>query len=184
MRYELIKGSLNNTSSPLETVLLNRGIENYKKYLNLSKDDIESYEHLDNINEAVECFAKHFENHNSIGILVDTDTDGVCSATIMAKYIWSFYEHYPVYMIVHERNKAHGLESQDFEIPNDVKLLIVPDSSSNDINECQKLIDADIDVIVLDHHEKSDVREYPGILVNNQTSGNYYNKAACGTHIT
>ena len=184
MRYELIAGSTNNLSSPLETVLLNRGVENYTKYLNLSEDDIESYDHLDNIEKAVECFAKHFENGNPIGILVDTDTDGICSATIMAKYIWSFYEHYPVYMIVHQKNKAHGLESQDFEIPSDVKLMIVPDSSSNDIDECQKLIDAGIDCIVLDHHMKSDNRKYPGILVNNQTSNDYYNKAASGTHVT
>lgn len=184
MRYELIEGSLNNPSNPLETVLLNRGVENYKKYLTLSEEDIEPYDHLDNIDDAIECFAKHFETHDSIGILVDTDTDGICSATIMAKYIWSFYEHYPVYMIVHQKNKAHGLESQDFEIPSDVKLLIIPDSSSNDIDECQKLIDSGIDVIVLDHHEKSDPRKYPGVLINNQTSSNYYNKAACGTHIT
>lgn len=184
MRYELIKGSLNNINNPLETVLLNRGIENYNKYLNLSENDIEPYDHLDNIHEAVECFAKHFETHDSIGILVDTDTDGICSATIMAKYICSFYEHYPVYMIVHQKNKAHGLESQDFNIPSDVKLLIVPDSSSNDIDECQQLIHNGIDVIVLDHHMKSDDREYPGILINNQTSNNYYNKAASGTHVT
>lgn len=184
MRYELIKGSKNDLNKPIETVLLNRGVENYTKYLILSENDIEPYEHLDNINEAIECFASHFENNHPIGILVDTDTDGICSATIMAKYIWSFYEHYPVYMIVHQKNKAHGLESQDFDIPSDVKLMIIPDSSSNDIDECQKLIDMGIDVIVCDHHEKSDTREFPGILINNQTSSNYYNKAACGTHIT
>lgn len=184
MRYELIKGSLNDLKSPIETVLLNRGIENFNKYITLSENDIEPYDHLDNIDDAIECFAKHFENHNPIGILVDTDTDGICSATIMAKYIRSFYDHYPVHMIVHQRNKAHGLESQDFDIPSDVKLMIIPDSSSNDIDECQKLIDAGIDVITLDHHEKSDNRKYPGVLINNQTSSNYYNKAACGTHVT
>ena len=184
MRYELIKGSKNGLNHPIETVLFNRGVDNCTKYLTLSENDIEQYDHLDNIDKAVECFAKHFENHHPIGVLVDTDTDGICSATIVAKYIWSLNENYPVYMIVHQRNKAHGLESQDFNIPNDVKLMIVPDSSSNDIDECQKLIDAGIDCIVLDHHEKSDVREYPGILVNNQTSNNYYNKAASGTHVT
>lgn len=184
MKYELIKGSLNSTNNPLETVLLNRGVLDYQKYLNLSENDIEPYDHLDNIDDAIECFAKHFESHDSIGILVDTDTDGICSATIMAKYIWSYYDNYPVYMIVHQRNKAHGLESQDFNIPSDVKLMIVPDSSSNDIDECQKLIDAGIDIIVLDHHEKSDSRKYPGVLINNQISNNYYNKAASGTHVT
>lgn len=184
MRYELIKGSTNNLSNPIKTVLFNRGVENYTKYLTLSENDIESYDDLDNIDDAIECFAEHFENHHSIGILVDTDTDGICSATIMAKYIRSYYDSYPVYMIVHQRNKAHGLESQDFDIPSDVKLMIIPDSSSNDIDECQKLIDAGIDCIVLDHHEKSDTRAFPGILVNNQTSDNYYNKAASGTHVT
>lgn len=184
MRYELIKGSTNDISNPIETVLFNRGVENYTKYLTLSENDIESYDDLDNIDDAIECFAKHFENHDSIGILVDTDTDGICSATIMAKYIRSYYDDYPVYMIVHQKNKAHGLESQDFDIPSDVKLMIIPDSSSNDIDECQKLIDAGIDCIVLDHHEKSDTRAFPGILVNNQTSSNYYNKAASGTHVT
>jgi single-stranded-DNA-specific exonuclease len=159
-------------------------VENYKKYLNLSENDIEPYDHLDNIEEAVECFTKHFDNCNPIGILVDTDTDGVCSATIMAKYILSMKCDYPVHMIVHQKNKAHGLESHDFKIPDGVRLMIVPDSSSNDIDECQKLIDANIDVIVLDHHEKSDDRKYPGILINNQTSVNYYNKAASGTHVT
>ena len=184
MRYELIEGSTNNTRNPLETVLLNRGVENCKKYLSLSENDIEPYDHLDNIDKAVECFTKHFEDGDSIGILVDTDTDGICSATIMAKYIWLLEDDYPVHMIVHQKNKAHGLESQDFDIPDDVKLMIVPDSSSNDIDECQELIDADVDVIVLDHHEKSDSRKYPGILVNNQTSDSYYNKAASGTHVT
>lgn len=184
MRYELIKGSKNDLKNPVETVLFNRGVDNCTKYLTLSENDIEQYNHLDNIDNAAECFIKHFNNHHPIGILVDTDTDGICSATIMAKYIWSMNANYPVYMIVHQRNKAHGLESKDFDIPSDVKLMIIPDSSSNDIDECQKLIDAGIDCIVLDHHEKSDAREYPGILVNNQTSNSYYNKAASGTHVT
>lgn len=152
--------------------------------MSLSEDDIEPYDHLDNINNAVECFVKHFERGDPVGILVDTDTDGICSATIMAKYIWSLKEDYPVHLIVHQENKAHGLESQDFEIPNDIRLMIIPDSSSNDIDECQVLIDSGMNIITADHHEKSDPREYPGILINNQTSSRYYNKAACGTHIT
>lgn len=74
MRYELIKGSANDLSSPIETVLANRGVENCKKYMSLSEDDIEPYDHLDNINDAVECFVRHFEGGDPVGILVDTDT--------------------------------------------------------------------------------------------------------------
>lgn len=86
--------------------------------------------------------------------------------------------------IIHKREKAHGLSAKDFDIPDGIKLLVVPDSSSNDIDECQELIDKGLSVLILDHHHKSDERINPAILVNNQTSNNYPNKDACGAHIT
>lgn len=76
------------------------------------------------------------------------------------------------------------MSAKDFELPSNIKLLIVPDSSSNDIDECQEIIDKGIDIIIADHHHKSDERHNPAILVNNQTSESYLNKAACGAHIT
>lgn len=184
MRYELIKGSLNDVNNPIETVLKNRGIEDTKKYLNLTENDIESWEDLDRINEAVECFAKHFDNFNTIAILSDCDSDGVCSSVIMYQYIKAMQEDYPVFLILHQNNKAHGLNSWDFDIPDNTKLLIIPDAAINDIDECEKLINQGISVVCLDHHQKSDERKNPAIVVNNQISDNYYNKDACGAHIT
>ena len=184
MQYKLIAGSLNDIDKPIKTVLRNRGIENWKEYLKLNENDIETWEHLDNINEAVECFVKHFDNYDTIAILSDTDTDGVTSATIMYKYIKGMQEDYPVFLILHQNNKAHGLESRDFNIPSNTKLLIIPDAATNDIDECQKLIDDGINVIILDHHQKSDERINPAIVVNNQVSNEYYNKDACGAHVT
>lgn len=184
MKYELIDGSLNDISNPIKTVLLNRGIENYEHYLSLTEDDIESWEHLDNINEAVECFVKHFDNFDTIAILSDVDPDGVCSSVIMYQYIKAMQEDYPVFLVIHKNNKSHGLASWDFDIPSNTKLLIIPDAATNDIDECKKLIDSGISVIALDHHQKSDERINPAIVVNNQTSSLYYNKDACGAHIT
>ena len=184
LQYKLIEKSLNDVSRPIETVLLNRGIRDYNKYINLTEDDIETYEHLDNINEAVECFVKHFDNYDTIAILSDTDTDGICSSVIMYQYIKSMQEDYPVFLVLHENNKAHGLASWDFIYPNNTKLLIIPDAATNDIDECQTLIDSGVDVICLDHHQKSEPRTNPAIVVNNQISNNYYNKDACGAHIT
>ena len=182
MNYKLI-GS-NDTNNIIKTVLQNRGIDNWKKYLELNSVNDEEYKGLDNIDDAVECFAAHIENKDSIGILFDTDTDGICSGTIMYKYIKEIAPESNVHIIIHEREKAHGLEAKDFTLPKDIKLLIVPDSSSNDIDECQKLLEKGIDIIIADHHHKSDERENPAILINNQTSDNYENKAACGAHIT
>lgn len=102
----------------------------------------------------------------------------------MYKYIKTIAPDCNVHEIIHKREKAHGLSAKDFKIPDGIKLLIVPDSSSNDIDECQELIDKGISVLILDHHHKSDERINPAILVNNQTSNNYPNKDACGAHIT
>jgi single-stranded-DNA-specific exonuclease len=102
----------------------------------------------------------------------------------MYKYIKEVAPDCNVHVIIHEREKAHGLSAKDFVVPDNVKLLIIPDSSSNDIDECQELIDKGLSVLILDHHHKSDERENPAILINNQTSDNYQNKAACGAHIT
>lgn len=184
MQYKLIQGSLNDINNPIETVLKNRGIEDTKKYLNLTENDIESWKDLDNIHEAFILFSRHFDESNQISILSDVDVDGVTSAVIMYQYIKCMDPDYPVDIIVHEQNKAHGLASWDFSLMDNTKLLIIPDAASNDIDECQKLINSGVDCLVLDHHAVSNERENPAVVVNNQISDNYYNKDACGAHVT
>jgi single-stranded-DNA-specific exonuclease len=71
LRYKLI-GS-NDKYNIIETVLLNRGIENPQEYLNLNEGCTNDYNNLNNINEAVECFEKHFERRDDIAVLVDCD---------------------------------------------------------------------------------------------------------------
>ena len=72
MQYKLI-GS-NDTNNVIKTVLQNRGIDDWNKYINLNSIDNEEYKGLDNINEAVQCFVSHAERGSDIGILFDTDT--------------------------------------------------------------------------------------------------------------
>lgn len=182
MRYKLV-GS-NDTSNIIKTTLNNRGIENWQEYLNLNSVNDEEYTGLDNINKAVECFASHTEQNDEIAILFDTDTDGICSGTIMHQYIKQTAPECNVHVIIHEKPKAHGLSAKDFQLPENVKLLIIPDSSTNDINECKELSEKGIDVLILDHHVCSDDRPNSAIVVNNQMSDGYCNKEACGAHIT
>ena len=182
MKYKLI-GS-NDLSNVVKTTLINRGITNWQEYLDLNKlDDQECYG-LNNIHEAVECFAKHMERGSEVGILFDTDTDGICSGTIVYKYIKALSPDTVVHAILHRRPKAHGLSARDYDIPSGVKLLIVPDSSTNDVEECQELIDNGVEIIIADHHISSDDRPNPAIVMNNQMSEHYPNKDACGAHIT
>ena len=73
MQYKLFENSLNDKDNVIETVLLNRGIENPQEYLNLNADCTNDYNDLNNINEAIECFEKHFERRDDIAVLVDCD---------------------------------------------------------------------------------------------------------------
>lgn len=181
MQYRLYENANNDTSNVLKEVLKNRGINDYHTYLDLDESVVIPYQKLDNIENAVDLFMKHFNNKNKIGVLVDEDPDGFCSASMMYSYIKKMDEDYPVEYILHERAKAHGL-SDDVIIPNDIKLLIIPDAGTNDCEECKELSERGVDILILDHHEKEEDNPY-ALIVNNQMSDNYENKSLCGAGV-
>ncbi len=181
MQYRLYENGNNDTSNVLEEVLKNRGIDNWNTYLNLSEDAVLPYNYLDNISEAVDMFMKHFNQKSKIGILVDEDPDGFCSAAMMYLYIKRMEENYPIAYILHSRAKAHGL-SDDVVISKDIKLLIIPDAGTNDTEQCKDLIDNGMDILILDHHEKEEDNPY-ALIINNQMSENYSNKNLCGAGV-
>ena len=181
MKYRLYENATNDTSNIIKEILNNRGISDYKTYLNLT-DNVEiHYSNLEEIKSAVDVFSIHFDNKNIIGILVDCDVDGYTSASIMYKYIKLMDADYPVKYILHSKPKAHGL-SEDVIIDDDIKLLIIPDAASNDVEQCKELKNKGIDIIILDHHEIEKENPY-AIVVNNMKSDKYYNKNLSGVGI-
>lgn len=185
MNYKLIDGSLNDISNPIKTVLLNRGIEDVLKYMNISTSSKDTYTTLDYIDNAVHLFDIHFCNKNPIGIVADNDVDGICSATLMYKFIKSMDKDYDVRVYVHHKNKSHGLSDNDVDIDDDIKLLIVPDAGSNEIFEHEQLKEKGIDCICADHHQVIVyLEDSPAVILNNQSSKNYQNKNCCGASIT
>ena len=179
MNYRLIKNSLNDIDNPKQTILLNRGIENWKRYLNLNEDCIHDFNLLKNIDKAVSCFVKHIENKSRIHIIVDSDVDGYTSASMVYRYIKQLGENINVTYSLHTK-KQHGI-SEDIEIPKDCELLIIPDAGSNDIEQCKELVEKGIDVIILDHHICDKENDF-AIVVNNQMC-DYPNKNFCGAGI-
>ena len=179
MNYRLIKDSLNDIDNPKQTILLNRGIENWKQYLNLNEDCIHDFNLLKNIDKAVSCFIKHIENKSRIHIIVDSDVDGYTSASMVYRYIKQLGENINVTYSLHTK-KQHGI-SEDIEIPKDCELLIIPDAGSNDIEQCKELVEKGIDVIILDHHICDKENDF-AIVVNNQMC-DYPNKNFCGAGI-
>ena len=181
LQYRLYENANNDTSNILKEVLKNRGIDDYYAYLDLDESVVIPYQKLDNIENAVDLFMNHFNNKNKIGVLVDEDPDGFCSASMMYLYIKRMDENYPVEYILHKRAKAHGL-SDDVIIPNGIKLLIIPDAGTNDYEECKELSEQGVDILILDHHEKEEDNPY-ALIINNQMSDSYPNKCLCGAGV-
>ena len=170
---------MNDIDNPKQTILLNRGIENWKQYLNLNEDCTHDFNLLDNIDKAVSCFINHIEKKSRIHIIVDSDVDGYTSASMVYRYIKHLGEDINVTYSLHTK-KQHGI-SEDVEIPDDCELLIVPDAGSNDVEQCKKLVEKGIDIIILDHHICDKTNGF-AIVVNNQMC-DYPNKNFCGAGI-
>lgn len=181
MKYRLYENGNNDTSNVIKEVLKNRGINDYKKYLNLDESVLIPYQRLDNIDNAVHLLMNHFNQKNKIEILVDSDPDGFCSAAMLYSYIKKLDDEYPVNYIMHTRAKSHGL-GDDVTVSEDTNLLIIPDAGTNDTEECKKLSDKGIDILILDHHEPEGNNPY-ALIVNNQMSMEYSNKDFCGAGI-
>lgn len=180
MNYRLYEKE-SNTGNIINDVLINRGINNPETYLNLNESVIIPYQKLDNIENAVQLFMKHFNNKGKIEILVDSDPDGFCSAAMMYLYIKQMDNKYPVNYILHARAKSHGLDD-DITVLEDTKLLIIPDAGTNDTSQCKELVGRGIDILILDHHELEEDNPY-ALIVNNQMSVDYPNKDFCGAGI-
>ena len=153
----------------IEQVLLNRGIQiqDLRHYLNTTDADILDPSMINNIQEGAKLLVHHIFKNSKIFIQVDSDTDGYTSAALLINYLNSLFPGYTQNNIsyrVHE-GKQHGLILET--IPEDVNLVIAPDSSSNDYEVHQTLAEKGIDVLVIDHHEADKVSEF-ACVINNQ----------------
>ena len=179
MKYKLIKNSLNDINRPKQTILLNRGVKDWERYLNLNESCTHDYSLLENIDEAVKCFKSHISSYTNIHIIVDSDVDGYTSASMIYRYIKDFDSEANVTYSLHTK-KQHGI-SEDIKIPDNCNLLIIPDAGSNDVEQCKRLKEQGVDILILDHHI-CDKENNNAIVVNNQM-GSYPNKNLCGAGI-
>lgn len=193
MQYKLI--GTNDTENIIQTVLHNRGVQDWYAYLNLSEEQTNTHNDLNNMSEAVQCFVKHYEAKNKIVIMPDEDCDGYTSSAMLYLYIKKLDPDYPIEYVMHSQPKMHGLSNDEYlQIPDDTKLFIMADGGTNDAFEFNTLIDKGVGCIILDHHDSNyqdesedemlqSAENNNAIIVNNQLSENYPNKALSGAGI-
>ena len=166
----------------IESIMLNRGIDNIQLYLNPTNENDTDLSQIPFINEAIELIKKNIGKE--ILILVDSDADGNTSAAIMYKYLKYVNPFAKVRYFIHE-HKTHGLTPQFMEHVEETKpnLVIVPDAGTNDIEQRERIISLGIDLLIIDHHNADKYTDNGGILINNQCDDNM-NKNMTGAGMT
>lgn len=167
MKYVLNK-PLNSNYSAVEQILINRGLDinDIDNYLNVDETAVLAPDLIQNIKEGAQLLIHHLYQNSKIFIQIDSDCDGMTSAAVLLNYIYALFPNRinNIKYMVHE-GKQHGINLD--VIPEDCKLVIVPDAGSNDYEYHKVLHDKGIDVLVIDHHEAEKFSEY-ACVINNQ----------------
>lgn len=110
---------------------------------------------------------KHISAGHKILIQIDSDCDGYTSAALLINYLNCLFPAFVQNNIIYRfhNGKEHGIILAT--IPDDVQLVIAPDSSSNDYEVHEELAKRNVDVLVIDHHEAEKVSEF-ACIINNQ----------------
>ena len=110
---------------------------------------------------------QHIFANDKILIQIDSDCDGYTSAATLINYLHSLFPAFVENNIIYRfhSGKEHGIITET--IPLDVKLVIAPDSSSNDYKQHKELFKRNVDVLVIDHHEAEKISEF-ACIINNQ----------------
>ena len=183
-----IKPLLNkvNKNKFIQEYLKALGVEDINLYLNPDSsclDDVKSYP---NMEKAANLLFKATTDKYKIGLLVDVDCDGMCSATIIRTFLNTYYDIDPVIYI--RQGKAHGLRASASEDvveqikADSIQLMIIPDAGTNDAPECHDLKAHGCNTLILDHH-KVEVDNPDAVIVNHHL-GNGLNTALSGTGVT
>ena len=157
------------------------GVTDIEKFLRPNGKGLDHYSQYENIRDAINLIKYHYLNGNKVYILSDSgDVDGVTSACIMYDYLKRLNKDWKVIILVH-KGKERGLQDDELfeKLLNDKddKLLIIPDSGTNDKERVNELYSHNnIDVLVADHHNLDTPIEQ-GVLVNNQMG----NVSKCGS---
>ena len=155
--------------TPVEQVLVNRGIpyDQINHYLNTTDNDILDPRLIPHLDEGAKMLIKHISQNDKVLIQVDSDCDGYTSAALLMNYLYCLFPSFVNNNISYRvhMGKQHGIIPDT--IPEGVKLVIAPDSSSNDYDAHEYLSMSGIDVLVIDHHEADHISEY-ACVINNQ----------------
>lgn len=142
--------------------------------------DLDNPWNLRNMEAAVKMVHDAIEAHKKFYVQVDCDTDGFTSASIFCHFLREVAPDVELVWGVHA-GKEHGIEMDKVD---DAGIVIIPDAGSMQLAEQEELANQGKWVVILDHHEVSSEFRHPSVIVvNNQASPDFSNKAMSGAGI-
>ena len=189
MKFELIN-PVNPKYSAIEQILTNRGIkrEEIKDYLHTTDQVINPPQAFGQevMRAAAALVIQTVYLNKQMAVIVDCDCDGYTSSAIFINYLHDLFPSYVqanLSYFVHD-SKTHGLSDTFPWLSNreNLGLVVLPDSSSNDYEYHKQLKAQGINILILDHHDADHVSE-DAVVINNQLSS-YPNKQLSGAGVT
>lgn len=179
MNYR-VNNKIEDTGHYILDILRARGIseKNIVSYLSPNTECLLDNCELRGIEEGIDLLLNHIKNHSKIYLQSDPDNDGMTSAAMMYLAIKNIDLDADIYWAVHS-GKQHGIDMD--KIKEGTSLVIAPDASSNEPEKHKELVEAGIDVLVLDHHESNEIDDN-AIIINNQLC-DYENKDLTGAGV-
>ena len=155
--------------SVVEQVFVNRGIpaDEVTHYLNTSQADVIDPATITNMETGAKMLVSHIAQGHKVLVQIDSDCDGFTSAAVLINYLNCLFPGFVQNNVFYRphTNKAHGIIPET--VPSDVKLVIAPDSSSNEFEIHEELHNRGVDVLVIDHHNTTHYSEH-ACVINNQ----------------
>ena len=147
-------------SKVLAQILINRKITTIsaaEKFLKSSISDLSSPHLFSGMPAAISLVKKAKENKEKVMVFGDYDVDGITSTVLLKNALMGMGLEV-LHHIPHRINEGYGLNQEivRFARENRVKLMITADCGIVNHKEIEALRQANIDVIVTDHHEPQD----------------------------
>ncbi|MDD5108015.1 MAG: single-stranded-DNA-specific exonuclease RecJ [Candidatus Omnitrophica bacterium] len=147
-------------SKILAQILINRKITSVtaaEKFLKSSIGDLFSPHLFSDMPKAISLVKKAQENKEKIMVFGDYDVDGITSTVLLKSALESIGLEV-LHHIPHRITEGYGLNKEiiNFAKEKQVKLMVTADCGIVNHEEIQGLRQANIDVIITDHHEPQD----------------------------
>ncbi len=172
------------TDSIIAELLLQRGIDSFgraRDFFNPSLDQLHDPFEMLNMGLAVELLDNLLVNKKKILLYGDYDVDGTTAVSLLFNFFTEYSDQVDYY-IPDRYQEGYGLSDQGvaFAIENSYDLVITLDCGIKAVEKVSKLREAQIDVIICDHHTPGGLLPDAIVLNPKQEKCNYPFKELSG----